>query len=270
MKRHTAIIIMILILFLTSCQSKQDAPDTSQAAVKTTTTSAAADTSEGDIGDDTPLEWPVELMDDVLPVPSGTITSIDRASDIWGESAPEYITVVSFKSMSREDCLLYVEKLKKLEFTDDATDLLTNSKITYSGSITDVGIAVTFEYDFAVDTGFVSYNPQLDSGFLDKWPQDKMGNLPDPGCILIDCYAEGEGENTVCSVDFANMKEAAAKEYIEKLKGIGYDPDQELADDVNFLFKGFDKEGRGVVFYYSIIYENGIISFGKKQSFEGC
>jgi hypothetical protein len=119
--------------------------------------------SEGDTGDDTSLEWPAQLMGNILPSPAGVITSIDRGDTFFGSDAPAYITVVSFKGIGREDCKKYIDKLETLGFTDDATKQEQETKCLYSGSMNSSGAAVTFQYDFETDTGFVSYNPELNN-----------------------------------------------------------------------------------------------------------
>ena len=223
----------------------------------------------GDVGDDSPLEWPTQLMGDILPVPSGVITSIDRGDTFFGSDAPAYITVVSFKAMSRKDCEMYANKLKKLGFTDDVTEQDTKTKIIYSGSMNSEGIGVTFQYAFEDDKGFVSYNPMLIDS-IEEWPSKEMGGLPDPDCFLVQFNTEGTDENLVSSVEFADMTEQEAKDYVTTLKELGFTPETDLSDDDKILFKGFDDDGHGVVFDYSVYYENGIISYGKKDAFLGC
>lgn len=263
------LLILLVLLMLTACgaeHSTSSEPDSTQNASESATQSS---NPEDDASDDAPLEWPVELMGDILPVPSGVITSIDRSDTFFGSDAPAYITIVSFKAMSREDCGMYVNKLIQLGFTDDVTEQDTEAKIIYSGSMDSEGIGVTFQYNFEEEKGFVSYNPML-IDLMVEWPIVNMGGLPDPGCELIFFSTEGTDKNTVSSVEFANMNELEAKEYVTTLKELGFTPETDASDDGKILFKGFDDNGRGVVFDYSVMYENGVISYGKKGALSGC
>lgn len=124
--------------------------------------------SEGDTGDNTPLEWPSQLMGNILPSPDGVITSIDRGDTFFGSGAPAYIIVVSLKDISREDSQRYVNKLQKLGFTDDITKQDLETKCLYSGSMNASGAGVTFQYDFETNKGFVSYNPELNNDSIEK------------------------------------------------------------------------------------------------------
>lgn len=109
-------------------------------------------------GDDTPIEWPKDLMGD-LPQPGGTITSIDRGNDIWGMDAPSWIIVVSIKDIFREDCIIYINKLKKLGFKQGVFEN-TDSKISFSGSLENKNVSVSFSYNLLANKGFVAYNPK--------------------------------------------------------------------------------------------------------------
>lgn len=262
--------VLLMLFILTACSAEQSTsskPDLAQSFSKSATQSS---NPEGDINDDAPLEWPVELMGDILPIPSGIITSIDRGDTFFGNDAPAYITIVSFREMSREDCEMYVNKLKKLEFTDDVTEQDTEATIIYSGSMDSEGIGVTFQYDFQEEKGFLSYNPMLNDDSIAEWPSDEMGNLPDPGCELVLFSTEGTDNNAVSTVEFANMTELEAKMYVITLKELGFRPETDSSGGEKILFKGFDDNGRGVVFDYSVMYENGVISYGKKEALSGC
>ncbi len=225
----------------------------------TTQTSVAS----GDVGDDSPLEWPAELMGQSLPAPKGIITSIDQGSAFFGEGAPDYITVVSLKGISRADCEDYKTRLKKLGFIDDPTEEDANGKFLYSGSVDSEGSGVTFQYDFDSGSGFVSYNPMLTDDFIEKWPAQEMGNIPDPGGKLISFKSDGADGNRIYTVDFANVSEQNAAEYVAELKRLGYSPETDDSDGEMIIFKGFDSKGNKVIFSYSVIYENGTISYHK-------
>lgn len=134
--------------------------DSSETGAKISPIPGKTASSIGDTGDDTPLKWPTELMGDILPVPNGAITSIDKANQIWGKDAPDYIIVVSLKNMSKDDCIMYVNKLEKLGFAGGVSEQ-SDKKISFSGGIDDVGIGVSFSYDFIENKGFVAYNPKL-------------------------------------------------------------------------------------------------------------
>jgi len=112
--------------------------------------------ASGDVGDDSPLEWPSELMGAYLPTPNGIITSIDQGSTFFGEGAPDYITVVSLEGMSLTDCEDYKAKLKSIGFVDDATEEDTKGEFLYSGSMNSEGSGVTFQYNIEKGSGFVS------------------------------------------------------------------------------------------------------------------
>ena len=221
---------------------------------------------EGDAGDDSPLEWPAEIMGASLPVPKGIITSIDQGSAFFGEGAPDYITAVSLKGMSRADCEDYKTRLKKLGFVDDATEQDANGLFLYSGSMNSEGSGVTFQYDLENGSGFVSYNPMMTDDFIEKWPAQEMGNIPDPGGKLISFKSDGADSNRIYAVDFANVNEQNASEYVSELKRLGYSPKTDESDGEVIIFKGFDAKGNGVIFSYSVIYENGTISYGNKES----
>ena len=78
------LLILLVLLMLTACgaeHSTSSEPDSTQNASESATQYSNL---EDDASDDAPLEWPVELMGDILPVPSGVITSIDRG-DTSGE-----------------------------------------------------------------------------------------------------------------------------------------------------------------------------------------
>ena len=143
-------------------------PSQASSSTPTAKSQVSADTpketefSVGDTSDDTPLEWPSELMGDILPVPKGTITSIDKANQIWGKDAPDYIIVVSLKDMSRDDCVMYVNKLKNLGFSD-GVETNIDVKIEFSGSLNDAGVGVSFSHNFIDNKGFVSYNPKINA-----------------------------------------------------------------------------------------------------------
>lgn len=280
MRTHTSVLpILLSLLLLTACgtdSAKASDPDQTkksdldqaqhieQFQPETTTQALGA---EGDIGDDTPLEWPAERMGSILPAPNAVITSIDQGSAFFGEGAPDYITVVSLKGMDSKSCEDYADRLEQLGFTDDVTTQDTGTKYLYSGSMDSDGTGVTFQYDLSGDTGFISYNPMLTSDFLKKWPAERMGNIPDPGCDLISFESEGKGQDEICTVEFATMNEKAAENYAADLEALGYLPETNTSDGEWIMFKGFDDSGSGVVFNYSVIYENGTISYGKKDAF---
>lgn len=266
--------ILLLLLLLTACGTDQaklsNQNQTQQSEQSSSEATAQALNAEGDIGDDTPLEWPEELMGDILPPPSATITSIDQGSAFFGAGAPDYITVVSLKGMDRKACENYAARLEQLGFADDVSKQDTEAKLLYSGSINSEGIGVTFQYDLEGNTGFISYNPMLTSDFLEKWPSERMGNIPDPGCGLISFETDGTGQDEICTVEFAGMNQQAAENYAADLEALGYLPETDTSDGEWIMFKGFDSNGSGVVFNYSVIYENGTISYGKKDALSGC
>lgn len=264
--------ILLLLLLLTACGAEQTkAQDPNQVQSKEAVISTAtALTAGGDIGDETPMEWPAELMGDLPPVEGGTITSIDKGSDAFGEGAPDYITVVSLKGFDRKACEAYQAKLEKLGYLDDSTEQVTESTFVYSGSNQQEGTAVSFQYEFGNDAGYVSFNPMYTADIPESWPSDQMGGLPDPGCSLISFTTDGKNDDQVSTVEFAGMSEGEAAEYAASLKELGFKPDTDLSDEETILFRGFDSDGYGVVFNYSVIYENGTISYGKKDAFTGC
>ena len=103
-----------------------------------------------------------------------------------------------------------------------------------------------------------------------EWPTERMGNIPDPGCDLISFESEGKGQDEICTVEFATMNEKAAENYAADLEALGYLPETNTSDGEWIMFKGFDDSGSGVVFNYTVIYENGTISYGKKDALSGC
>jgi hypothetical protein len=178
--------VLLILLLLTACSSDQENvsnPDQAQSNTEATTPAAAEGNpktatppavegkpgtaspaaAEGDVGDDTPLEWPTELMGPIPAASGGVITSIDRGDSFYGEGGPEYITVVSLRGMDLSDCQAYIANLQALGFLYDVTEQETEAEIIYSGSLESGEAGVTFKYDFEYDTGFVSYNPQLDA-----------------------------------------------------------------------------------------------------------
>ncbi len=283
MSVHKGILpILLIILLLTACDAEQtkvpdpdrikisDPDQTQQNEQSDSKAEAQALKAKGDVGDDTPLEWPAELMGDILPSPNAIFTSIDQGSDFFGEGAPDYITVVSLKGMDRKACEDYAARLEQIGFADDAKKQDTETEVLYSGSMNNEGTGVTFQYDLEDNTGYISYNPMLTSDFLEKWPVEKMGNIPDPGCGLISFETEGTGKDEISTVEFAGMNQQAAENYAADLESLGYLPETNLSDGEWIMFKGFDSEGAGVVFNYSVIYENGTISYGKKDALTGC
>jgi hypothetical protein len=243
-----ALSILLMLIMATGCGSGSK-----------TQTSVAS----GDVGEDSPLEWPSELMGSYLTSPNGIITSIDQGSTFFGEGAPDYITVVSLKGMSRTDCEDYKTKLKSLGFVDDPTEKDANGEFLYCGSMNSEESGVTFQYNLDEGSGFVSYNPMLTDDFIDIWPAENMGNIPDPGGKLISFEFAIDDGNTIYTVDFANISEQNASEYVAELRRLGYTPETDTSDGEIIVFKGYDSNGNGVAFNYSVIYENGTITYGK-------
>ena len=106
----------------------------------------------------------------------------------------------------------------------------------------------------------------LTDAFIEEWPIDEMSGLPDPGCVLISFNKDGTDQNAISTVEFANMTETEANKYVIKLKEAGFTPETEAEDHEKILFKGYDGNGNGVVFDYSVIYENGVISIIMKDA----
>jgi hypothetical protein len=103
----------------------------------------------------------------------------------------------------------------------------------------------------------------LTEDFIDKWPAENMGNIPDPGGKLISFEPTVMDGNTIYTVDFANINEQNASEYVAELRRLGYAPETDTSDGETIAFQGFDSNGNGVSFRYSVIYENGVITYGK-------
>ena len=81
-----------------------------------------------------------------------------------------------------------------------------------------------------------------------SWPQDKMGDLPDPGFTLLSVTDVGSGTNV--SVEGMTPDDAAA--YIQSVKDLEYATQAEGEDGQGGLIYSGTKDGRMVMILYNI------------------
>ena len=85
-----------------------------------------------------------------------------------------------------------------------------------------------------------------------KWPKDKMGELPELKCKVLSTVSTNDGAVVI----FDEVSKADAKSYVEKLKSLGYDNDiWEMEGEEMLTFTG--SNGDIVVSFSWVPNDNG-------------
>jgi len=95
-----------------------------------------------------------------------------------------------------------------------------------------------------------------------KWPNDKMGNLPEVKASITMVMEDKEA--TLGMIYFSDMKEGDAEKYIEAIKELKYESVFETSSGDGFMYSGKDEDGSEVVFSYSND-GTGSLSYTDKQ-----
>lgn len=86
-----------------------------------------------------------------------------------------------------------------------------------------------------------------------KWPKDKMGDLPELKAninMVIDDY-DKEKDINIGMVYFDNLKKDDAEKYVESIKELNYESLFETSSGDGFLYSGKNEDGSEVVFSYT-------------------
>lgn len=81
-----------------------------------------------------------------------------------------------------------------------------------------------------------------------KWPNDKMGNLPELKANITMVMEDKEA--TLGMIYFSDMKKGEAEKYIEAIKELKYESVFETSSEDGFMYSGKDEDGSEVVFSY--------------------
>lgn len=109
-----------------------------------------------------------------------------------------------------------------------------------------------------------SSSSSITTGEQLKWPEELMGNLPEPkGKITAVLKDTSQGQ---CTVAFSEMTKEDAKNYTAQIKEMGYKEDLEAADAESILMSGTAKDGSQVCFTYKIASKEGTVSYISKGS----
>ena len=108
-----------------------------------------------------------------------------------------------------------------------------------------------------VDGGSIQSGEDLD------WPKDAMGELPEPKAKVT--FIMVNEANKGGSVTIADFDEDKAKQYVEKLKDMGFKEVMKMEDSESIAFVGTSDKGEQVNFSYSIESKEGVIIYGLGQ-----
>ncbi len=92
------------------------------------------------------------------------------------------------------------------------------------------------------------------------WPQDAMGDLPEPNATVTGVIKGGEES---CTVAFSGMAVDDAKDYMAALTEMGFKNGMNLADQESLMLTGARDDGSNVSFIYNITAKEGTIAYGK-------
>lgn len=93
-----------------------------------------------------------------------------------------------------------------------------------------------------------------------KWPEDSMGNLPEPKAKITAVLKDSTtGE---CTVAFSEMSKEDAEAYVSELKKLGFSGELEMADTESIIQSGKLKNGSTAAFVYKLSAKEGTISYG--------
>lgn len=96
-----------------------------------------------------------------------------------------------------------------------------------------------------------------------KWPEDSMGNLPEPKATITAVLKDSTtGE---CTVAFSEMSKEDAETYVSELKKMGFSGEMEMADTESIIQSGKLENGSTAVFVYKLTAKEGSISYGSKS-----
>lgn len=96
-----------------------------------------------------------------------------------------------------------------------------------------------------------------------KWPKKAMGDLPELHANIL--FIMEDTEKGGCTLNFQDINEKKAKDYVKKLKDAGFTAEVEQIDDTTVLFTGKNSEGKQVMFAYSLESEDGALTYSLGQ-----
>ncbi|MBU7006511.1 hypothetical protein [Phosphitispora fastidiosa] len=114
-----------------------------------------------------------------------------------------------------------------------------------------------------VDKGSVKVEGEggsFEAGQDMDWPQDAMGDLPEPKAAVTGVIKAGAES---CTVTFTEMVSDDAKEYIAALTELGYKDGMNIADQESLMLAGTKDDGSSVSFIYNITAKEGTVTYTK-------
>ncbi|WP_418790825.1 hypothetical protein [Phosphitispora sp. TUW77] len=105
-----------------------------------------------------------------------------------------------------------------------------------------------------------SEDSSLQTGQQLDWPEDDMGDLPEPKATITGVITVAQG---ACTVSFSKMTVNDAKEYMAELTKMGFKNGMNIADQESLALTGARDDGSSVTFAYNIPEQEGTITYGK-------
>lgn len=96
-----------------------------------------------------------------------------------------------------------------------------------------------------------------------KWPKKTMGDLPELQANIL--FIMEDTEKGGCTLNFKDIDEKKAKDYVKKLKDADFTAEVEQIDDTTVLFTGKNSDGKQVMFAYSLESEDGTLTYALGQ-----
>ena len=110
------------------------------------------------------------------------------------------------------------------------------------------------------DGGKVEINGETyEAGENLEWPKDAMGKIPKPAANVT--FVMKGDVNTGCTVALDEFSIDDAKEYVDKLKELGFKDGMDMSDSDGIIFSGKDSKGYLVNFVYNSSAEEGTIAY---------
>ncbi len=114
-----------------------------------------------------------------------------------------------------------------------------------------------------IDKGSVKVEGEggsFEAGENMAWPQDAMGDLPEPKATVTGVIRAGEES---CTVTFTEMASDDAREYVAVLTEMGYKNGMNIADQESLMLAGTKDDGSSLSFIYNITAKEGTVTYGK-------
>lgn len=105
----------------------------------------------------------------------------------------------------------------------------------------------------------------LDTGKNLAWPEELMVNIPNPNPNCKITAILKNDKSLQCTVAFSGLSEEDSKEYVRKLKSIGYSGGLELTDESGTIYGGQSSNGSTISYIYNITSKEGVITYLPKK-----